>query len=105
MPDQTRHQIVAVGAGDRVFAGGENLGDADQVGVVEAGTEILEQGRQAGVAVRLVHGDHARFGAVGDGLARGLQDGGDFDGMVSVVVDDGDPTDFADPGESGGSRP
>jgi hypothetical protein len=37
--------------------GGEDLGDADHIGVVEAGAEILEQ-VAARVAVRLVHGDH-----------------------------------------------
>jgi hypothetical protein len=43
MGDQPRDQVVAAGALDRVLAGGEDLGDADHVGVVETGAEILEQ--------------------------------------------------------------
>jgi hypothetical protein len=48
------------GALDRVLAGGEDLGDAHDVGVVETGAEILEQRGEPRVAVRLVHGDDAR---------------------------------------------
>jgi hypothetical protein len=38
-----------------------HIRDADNVGVVEAGGEILEQIAQARVAVRLHDGEHAAF--------------------------------------------
>ena len=41
--DQARDQIVAGGAGDRVFARRIDIGDGDDVGLVEAGAEFLEQ--------------------------------------------------------------
>ena len=40
--DQPGDQVVAVGARDRLLARGVDLGDADDVGLVEAGAEILE---------------------------------------------------------------
>ena len=94
--DQPRHQIIAPGTGDRIFARGINLGDADHIGLVETGAEILEQAGQARIAMGLMHRDHAAFA----GLTRGFQHGGDLDRVMAVIVDDGDAAHLAHLGEA-----
>ena len=83
-PDRLRqgHVIDAV---DRQLACGIERRDDDAVGVLEAGGELGEQIAHARVAVRLDDGDDAPSRAG----ARRLQHGGDLDGMVAVVVVDG----------------
>src|SRR5947209_7896818 len=93
---QTLHQGIAVGTGDRRFAGRIDVRDDYGVGVVEAGRELLEQRCQAGIAVRLHHGDHLALAR----LARSAQHGGDLDRMVAVVVDDRHAIPFAGAGEA-----
>ena len=73
MGDQAGHEVrrdwaPAIGSSAR----GVDLGDADHVGVVETGAEILEQRGEPRVAMWLMHGDDARVLAVGHGLPRGL---------------------------------
>jgi hypothetical protein len=86
MRDQPATRSSRDCAGDRILARRIDIGDGDHVGLVEAGAEILEQVRQARIAVRLVNGDHPALG----GLTRGLQHGGDLYRVVAVIVDDGD---------------
>ncbi len=93
---QAEHEIVAIDALDRRFAGGIDVGDDHGVGVVEAGAEFLEQRLQARVAMRLHHGDDLACGA----FARGAQHGGNLHGMMAVVVDDGDAVPLAGLGEA-----
>ena len=66
------------------------------IGIVEAGAELLERIAQARVAMRLHDGDdRARIG-----LARGLQRRGDLERIVRVIVDDGRAVPFADAREA-----
>ena len=88
--DRGRERVL-VGALDRRLAGRIDVGDDHAVGVVEAGGESVEQRGEPGVAVRLHDRDHL----AARGRARGLEDGGDFDRMVAVVVVDGDAVPFA----------
>ena len=89
-------EAVAVGARDRLLAGRVDRRDDDRVGIVEAGAELVEQGREARVAVRLHHGDDlpVRRGA------GGLQHRGDLDRMVAVIVEDRDAVPLARAGEA-----
>src|SRR5690606_2669239 len=82
----------------RVFTGGIDLGDGDHVGAVETGGEFGEERRQPGEAMRLMHGDHPPLGP--QRLPRRLDDRGDLDRVVAVVVDDGDTPDLTHPGEA-----
>ena len=79
-------QRAVVDALDRQLARRIERRDDDAVGVLEAGGELVEQVAHARVAMRLHHRDHAPARAG----ARRLQHGGDLDGMVAVVVVDGD---------------
>ena len=78
-------QRIAVDAFDRLLARRIDRRDDRDVGIVQAGAELLEQIAQARVAMRLHDGDDR----AGEGLARRLQHGGDLDRMVAVIVDDG----------------
>ncbi len=78
---QALHQRVAVGARDGRFAGRIDVGDDHHVGIVEAGAELLEQGGQPRIAMRLHHGDDLSFGR----FTRGAQHGGDLDRMVAEL--------------------
>ncbi len=95
VPDQPCHQIFARGAGDRIFARAVDLGDADDIGLIETGAEIIKQRMQPRIAMRLMHRDHAAFA----GLTRGAQHGGDFHRVMAVIVDDGDAVHLAHFGE------
>ena len=75
---------IAVGAIDRRFAGRIDVGDDHNIGVVEAGREIIEERINSGVAMRLHDGDHLPFCRG----TRRAQHGGDFDRMVPVIVED-----------------
>ena len=87
---------VAVDAFDRLLARGIDRRDDRHIGVVEAGGELLEGVAQAGVAMRL----HHRHDRAAIGLARGLDGGGDLEGIVGVIVDDGGAVHFAHLGEA-----
>ena len=82
--DQAADEGVAADAVDRRLARGIDIGDGDDIGVVEAGAELGEEVAEPRVAVRLVDGDDPALGR----LPRGLQDGGDLDRVVAVIVDD-----------------
>ena len=93
---QAEHKVIAVDARDRRLAGRIDLGDDDRVGIVEAGTKLLKQRLQPGEAMRLHHGDDLAVG----GLPRCLEHRRDLDGMMAVIVDDGDAVPFAYFGEA-----
>ena len=40
--DQARHKIITAGALDRLFSGRKNLGDGDDIGIVETRAEVVE---------------------------------------------------------------
>ena len=75
MTDQPCDQIIAPCALDRGLARGIDLGDANNIGIVEAGAKFLEMVVQTAVAVGLVDRDNATFG----GLTCGFQHGGNLD--------------------------
>jgi hypothetical protein len=79
------------------LAGRVDVGDDHGVGVVEARAELGHQVAQAGVAVRLDHGDDLAVRRHGAG---GLQHGGDLDRVVAVVVDHADAVGDARGGEA-----
>ena len=87
---------VLVDPFDRRLASRIDVGDDHAVGVVEAGREGVEQRRQPRIAMGLHDGDHL----AGRGRPGGLEDGGDLDRMVAVVVVDRDPVPFARAGET-----
>ena len=96
-----------VDAVDRQLARRIERRDDDAVGILEAGGELAEQVAHARVAMRLDHGDDAPARA---GPGR-LQHGGDLDGVMAVVVVDGDAVPGAgeleaalDAGEAGQGR-
>ena len=63
---------------------------------LSARAELLERVAQAREAVRLHDGDDgARIG-----LPRGFQRGGDLEGVVRIIVDDGGAVPFADAREA-----
>src|SRR3546814_15180183 len=70
---QAFDQRVAADTLDGIFTGGIDIGDDHRVGIVEAGTEILEQVAQAGVAMRLHHGDDAGVLAARQGEPGGTE--------------------------------
>src|SRR2546427_7925989 len=78
-------------AGDRRLAGGVDVHHDQHVRLVEGGPELLEQVRGARVAVRL----ERRHDPAVEPCLGGGQGGADLDGMVAVVVDDGDAIDRA----------
>ena len=94
--DQPGDDRVARHALDRRLAGGVDIGDEDDVGIVEAGAEAVEQMRHAGVAVRLHDGDDL----AGNDRARRLQHRRDLDRMVAVIVDHGHAVPLAGLGEA-----
>ena len=79
-----RHEIVARGACDRLFAGRIDIGDDDDIGIVETGGEFVEERGEARIAMRLHDGDDLVFRR----SARGAQHRGDLHRMVSVIVED-----------------
>ncbi len=90
--DLARHaqracQRAAVGGHDGRLAGGIDLAQQHRVGRADDLDEILEAVARAGVAVRL-EGQHQP--APRERAARGRDGGGHFDGVVAVVVDDGE---------------
>src|SRR5262252_8125756 len=89
-------QAVAVGTRNGGLAGRIDMGNDDAVGVVKAGAERLEQRMQAGVAVRLHHGDHLALG----GFAGSAEHRCDFDRVVAVIVDHRDAVPGAGAGET-----
>ena len=56
--DQPGDDRIAAHTFDRIFASGVDIGDEDDVGVVEAGAKIIEQMRDPGIAMRLHDRDH-----------------------------------------------
>jgi len=93
---EARGKFIAVDAGDRRLAGGIDRGDEHDIGVVEAGRELVEQRLKARIAMRLDHGDDAALA----GHARRAEHRGNLDRMVRVVVIDGGAVPFADPREA-----
>src|SRR5258706_857117 len=93
---QAEHKMVAVDAFYRRLAGRVDFGDDNRIGVVEAGTELLEQRLQPGKAMRLHHGDDLAVG----GLPRRFQHRCDLNRVMAVVVDNGDAVPFAGLGET-----
>src|SRR5882672_4221838 len=93
---QAEHEMIAVDALDRRLAGRIDLGDNNRIGIVEAGTEFLEQRLQAGEAMRLNDGDDLAVG----GFTRRFKDGGYLDRMVTVIVDHGDAVPLPGPGKA-----
>ena len=85
------NETIAVGAFDRRFASGIDIGDDDRIGVIETGREFIEQRMEPRVAMRLHDGDHLPFCRG----ARGAQHGGDLDRMVAVIVEDAHAVPFA----------
>src|SRR5262245_62734504 len=72
----------------RRLAGGVDLGEQQQVGVVERAEEVVEEIARARVAMRLKHYQEPACEA----LARSTQRGPDLLRVVSVVVDHQDAT-------------
>ena len=66
------------------------------VGVVEGVLELLHQGLEPRVAVRLHHRDHALLGA----LARSSENCADLGRVMGIIVDDDRAIRFADLGEA-----
>src|SRR5579863_8345363 len=89
-------QRGAVDALDRRLAGRVNVSNQHRVGIVETGAEALEQIGQAGVAVRLHHGDNL---SLGDRASR-LEHRRDLDRVMAVIVDDRDPVPLAGLGKA-----
>ena len=73
--------------------------------IVEAGAKILKQIGEAGIAVRLYHGDHFAC----RGTAWLLQYGGDLHRVMAIIVDDDDATGLTrlgkPPFDTGKTRP
>src|SRR5690606_26894489 len=88
---QPLDKMILVDPADRGFTGGIDISDDHRIGVVEAGAELFEQVAQARIAMRLHHGDHLLV----IGLTRSGEHGGDFDGMMAIVIDDRNTFDFA----------
>ena len=84
--DQPRDQIITTCPLNRVFASSENFGNGDHIGLIKTGAKIFEQGMQARVAMGLMDGNHTAIGC----LTRGLKHRGDFHGVVTVIINDGD---------------
>ena len=81
-------------AGDafrRRFAGGVNIRQHENVGVVEGAAEIVPKMLRARVAVRLKKYQQALVAAA----SRGFERGANFRGMVAVIVDQRDAGKFA----------
>ena len=83
---QPVHQRIAVSAGKGRFAGSVNVGDDDGACIVHAGAEFGKERCETRIAVRLHDGDDIARAS----LACSLEDRGDFNGVVAVVIDDGD---------------
>src|SRR6056297_1714727 len=62
--DQPRDQIITRRPFYRVFAGGIYLGDGDDIGLVEAGTKLVEVMMKARVPVWLMHCNHAALASL-----------------------------------------
>src|SRR3954453_15712276 len=93
---QPEHKVIAVDARDWRLARGVNLGDNHGIRVVETGAEFLEQRLQLCESMRLPPRDDFAVG----GFARRLQHSGDLDGVMAVIIDDGDAIPLASAGES-----
>ena len=91
---QAFHERITVDTGNRCFARRINIGDDNGVGIVETRAEIFEQIFDTGVPVRLHHRDNVTLCA-GTG---GGEDGGNFHGMMTVIVDHGYVVDNAGAG-------
>ena len=87
---QPRDKRVAIDAWDWGFAGRIDVGDIDDVGIVEAGAEILEQVGEAGIAMGLHNGDHLGARMAADRQPGRFQHRRNLDRVVAVIVDDGD---------------
>src|ERR1700739_3091080 len=96
MRAQAKYEVVAIDALDRRLACGIDLGNENRIGIVETGAEILEQRLQAGIAMRLHHGDD--FAVIG--IARGFEHSSDLHGVMAVVIDAGEPVPSAAPREA-----
>ena len=77
---------------DGIFSRRVDRNNADQIGIVETGCEIVEKIAQPGISVRLCNGDHASLA----GVARSPKHGPDLDRMMAIVVEDLHP--FPGPG-------
>jgi hypothetical protein len=91
-----RDQSRRIYALDRLFTGRIDRRGIDDIGIVEGGGKIIHMIAQAREAMRLNHGDHAVLHA----LARGGQNGADFDRVVAVIVDDGHAINLAHLGKA-----
>src|SRR6185312_11394395 len=96
MGAQPGDEMIAVNAFDRRLAGRIDLGDDNGIGIVETGTEFLEQRLQPCVAMRLHHGDDLAVG----GFTCRFKDSGYLDRMVTVIVDHSDAVPLAGPRET-----
>ena len=90
-------QVRAVYAFDRLFTGGIDLGDHDNIGAMKCFGELAFESRCARVSVGLKCNDNA---AMGVGFLRGFECGFDFGGVVAVVVDEDHATDISNDRES-----
>src|SRR6266404_5022397 len=84
-------QSLAGYARDWRLAGRVNIGNHQNIGLVESAREFVPEMLRAGIAVRLEK--HQEAIELAD--ARGLQGGPDLRGMVAVVVDHGNVVDGA----------
>src|SRR6267154_1986911 len=84
-------QSLAGYPGDGRLAGGVNVGDNQNVGLVERAREFIPEMLRAGIAVRLE--EHQEAIELAD--ARGFQGGANLRGMMAVVVDHGNVVDRA----------
>src|SRR5262245_60713230 len=82
-------QRLAGHAGNRCFAGGVDVGDYEQVGLIKGAREFLPEMLRAAKTVRLKQHQQAVELAAAGGFERGL----DLRGMMAVVIDDGDVVD------------
>ncbi len=80
-------QGTAIGTGDRRFAGGIHFNEQQYIHRRQHLREIFEQVTGTCVAMRL-EGHYQT--ALRPGIACGLQRGGDFVGMMTVIVDQQD---------------
>jgi hypothetical protein len=78
-------------AGDGQFAGGVDVGEDEDVGLIEGGTEVFPEVLGTGIAMWLEEDQQSIELTASSGFERGTN----FGGMVAVVVNDGDVVDGA----------
>ena len=94
--DHTLNQTIPAYPLYRVLARRINVSYRDNVSVVETATEIFEQAFKPCEPVRLMDRDQLTVA----GRSRRFQNGGNFNGVVTVVIDNCSAVPLADPREA-----